>query len=203
MAREQTNSRIIKLVISLAAVLAIILPPLHNYVVQDMTLIFLFEIIGLTAAGILVGAAIHPIVFRRTPTQWMFKLPASLLAVGTLFCWLLPVTVDLAAGSRLVDTVRHTTLFLLAGFPIGLVWRLYSQVFRGFVVANLVAMIIMMGWVYVSYPEELCGLFSLEQQQDLGRMLLALGPFSTIFWFLVVLLRRNQSLASEQSSLNY
>ena len=64
---------------------------------------------------------------------------------------------------------------LLIGAPIALSWPRAGFVVRGVVLLELIATVFRLGWLYLISPVRLCSNYLLDDQQRLGKLLLAVG----------------------------
>ncbi|WP_225995638.1 MULTISPECIES: hypothetical protein [Geobacillus] len=56
--------------------------------------------------------------------------------------------------------------------------------FLGVVHANVISMLVVMGWLYLAVPARVCNSYLLSQQNALGRMMIALAIVLAAFWSL-------------------
>lgn len=168
-----------------SVLLLLLLNPLSvNVLESNMTLYMLVQIPGLTACGCLYGSVLRP----RLPS-WCSELDKSgiaglLTAVFTIGYWILPRSVDAAINMPEVDALKFISLVLLAGIPLGISWPRTHALTRGIVWANVIAMLLVMSWLYLSAPVRLCNNFLAEQQQFLGKSMMAVG-FTVAVYFII------------------
>jgi hypothetical protein len=86
-----------------------------------------------------------------------------------------PRALDGALASPIMELAKFFSLPLLAGLPLALSWPRASLVGRGFIVANAISMLAVVGWLYRVSPVRLCNYYLFDQQVMLGNALLWLA----------------------------
>ena len=122
----------------------------------------------------LIGALL-PMRCASVPLHWTGSL--LVLALTTLLIWMLPRSVDTALLSWSGHFAKFLTLPLLLGVPLRLVWPHLGPVLRGFLKAQALSMLLVLGFLYTHAPLRLCNSYLLDDQQRLGHgfALAALG----------------------------
>ncbi|AGT32000.1 membrane protein [Geobacillus genomosp. 3] len=167
---------------TLMAVLA--LPPVSRWLESSMIGVMLGQIPLLVAAGWLFGLAL-PRRFAELLSRWNENgLPGLLLAVSVLAFWLLPRSVDASLNEPLMRLAKWGMLPLLAGLPLSFSWKRLHPIARGVVHANVISMLVVMGWLYLAVPVRVCNSYLLDQQNALGRTMIALAIVLAAFWLL-------------------
>ncbi|HEY8229138.1 MAG TPA: hypothetical protein VIG31_01675, partial [Rhodanobacteraceae bacterium] len=64
---------------------------------------------------------------------------------------------------------------LLIGAPLAISWPRAGFVVRGVFLVEVVAMTFRLGWLYLGSPVRLCSNYLLSDQQQLGKIMLAIG----------------------------
>lgn len=98
-----------------------------------------------------------------------------LLASLTGVVWMLPLALDAALDDPRVTLAKFLSLPLLIGAPVALSWPRAGFVVRGVVLLELTATAFRLGWLYLISPVRLCSNYLLDDQERLGRLLLAVG----------------------------
>ncbi|WP_291729743.1 hypothetical protein [Leisingera sp. F5] len=132
----------------------------------------------LVLAGFLLGWDLH---CRR---DWAG--PLLLTALTVFLFWMLPRNVDWAltpAG----ELAKYLSLPLLLGVPLRLSWPWLGPVLRGFLKANALSMLGVLGFLYTHAPVRICNSYLVSAQQDLGFAFLYLAAGLACLWAVPVL----------------
>lgn len=161
--------------IAAALLIVLLFPPVRHGLEASMLAQMLAQIPLLAATGWLFGARIPPAVRARL-AAWNANgvtslVVASLCGMG----WMLPRALDAAAESPLVDAAKYVSVPLLIGVPLALGWSRASFVVRGVFLAEVVASLFRVGWLYRVSPIRLCNAYPLADQRMLGLAMMALG----------------------------
>lgn len=116
-------------------------------------------------ACVLVGALL-PLGRASLPAHWTG--PLLVLVLTTLLIWMLPRSVDAALLRWSGHFAKFLTLPLLLGLPLRLVWPQLGPVLRGFLKAQALSMLLLLGFVYTHAPLRLCNSYLVDDQQRLG-----------------------------------
>jgi len=162
------------------AVLA--LPPTRRVLEASMVAHMLVQIPLLVVAGALLASGI-PANFRRALAAFNADGRPGILAAGFVSSyWMLPRALDAALSTPLAELAKFSSLPLLVGLPLALSWTRLGPIGRGFVLANLISMIAVVGWLYRESPVRLCSYYLTDQQVLLGNALLTLALLAGIGW---------------------
>ena len=123
----------------------------------------------LALAGFLSGPAIAA---RLAPSHGGTP---TVTAIGVALYWMLPRSMDAALDQASVDFAKFATLFGGVGVPLALGWPRLPYVARTFLLANLIPMLAVLGWLYTSAPVRVCNYYLVDDQVLAGRCLLALA----------------------------
>ncbi|EBA17369.1 hypothetical protein RSK20926_06522 [Roseobacter sp. SK209-2-6] len=132
----------------------------------------------LVLAGIV---AAHDLRVRQ---DW--AIPLLLLALTTFLFWMLPRNVDWAltpAG----ELSKYISLPLLLGLPLRLCWPWLGPILRGFLKANALSMLGVLGFLYTHAPIRICNSYLVSAQQNLGFAFLYLAAVLACIWAFPVL----------------
>lgn len=154
----------------LALVAVAALPPLAPLLTARLATHVLGQYPLIVAGGALIGARLA----LARPAPWT-AAPALLAAVLTLAFWLLPRWIDAAVADPAVAAAKAASLALLAGVPLGWGWAQAGPVLRGFLLANVAAMLAVMGWLQLAVPTRLCNSYLASDQEHYGKALIALA----------------------------
>jgi hypothetical protein len=86
---------------------------------------------------------------------------------------MVPRALDSALASPAMEVAKFVTLPLLVGAPLSLSWSRLGGMGRGFMIANVLPMWAVVGWLYVAAPVRVCNFYLVEQQTTAGAGLLA------------------------------
>lgn len=155
------------------AVLAV--PPVRHALESTMTLQMLVQVPLLALAGWWIVHGL-PDGFERRLAGWnRGGISGLLLASLTGLVWMLPLAMDAALDDPRVTLAKFLSVPLLIGAPIALSWPRAGFVVRGVVLVELIATAIRLGWLYLISPVRLCSNYLLDDQQQLGKILLVIG----------------------------
>ncbi len=111
----------------------------------------------------------------RIQLAYHHALPLVILALTTAMFWMIPKSIDAALESEAYAAGKFISLPLLLGAPLALGWRHVGAITRAFVIANLLSMLIVLGWLYIEAPVRLCNYYLINEQQLLGQAMLYIG----------------------------
>lgn len=180
--------------------LAVALPPAARILEASMLGHQLVQIPSLAASGYLLGLALRPHETGfAAPSragragEWNpGGLPGLLLAVFAAAFWMLPRSLDTALANPLLELAKIIALPALVGLPLALSWQRLAPLLRAFIGANLISMLVVLGWLYTVSPFRLCNAYWLDQQEDLGRGCLVFAGLLACFWIARFVFRRAQ-----------
>jgi len=109
-------------------------------------------------------------------------LTGVLVATFGLAFWMIPNWMDIAATNTQVQLLKHISLFMFVGLPLGISWPQCGFVIRGFVKIEFLSMLLRLGWIYLISPTRLCNIYSLSEQALLGKALLGIALVLTIYY---------------------
>jgi hypothetical protein len=155
---------------------AVLAVPLARHALESsMTLQMLVQIplLALAGAWLAQGA---PERLRQRLARWNRSgISGLLLASLAGMVWMLPLMMDAALDDPRVALAKFLSVPLLIGAPVALSWPRAGFVVRGVVLLELIATTFRLGWLYLISPVRLCSNYLLDDQQMLGRLLLAVG----------------------------
>jgi hypothetical protein len=151
------------------------LPPVRHALESSMTLQMLVQIPLL----VLAGWWLRPLLPRRVSDSlagWNRSgITGFVLASLVAMVWMLPRAMDAALGVPWVEAAKFTSVPLLIGLPLALSWPRAGFVVRGVFLVEVIATAFRLGWLYLFSPMRLCSNYLLDDQQRLGRIMLAVG----------------------------
>jgi hypothetical protein len=155
-------------VLPVLLVIALALPDVRGALEQVMVTHMLVQIPLLAAAGAVFAGAL-PAGWRSRVTPWnRGGVSGTMLALIASSWWMVPRALDLALDSPAIEVTKFVTLPLLVGVPLRLSWRPLGTMGRGFVLANVLPMWAVVGWMYVVAPVRVCNFYLLDQQVSAG-----------------------------------
>ena len=124
----------------------------------------------------LLGVSGYWLAPRSTPAHAdRFALSALLVAVFAGAIWMLPRMLDAALAEPTARALKLTSIPLLIGVPLGWSWPRLSGLVRAFVGANLISMLLTLGWLYKAAPVRVCNYYVLSEQDQVGTAYLVLA----------------------------
>jgi len=175
------------------AVLA--LPPVRAALEAQMILHMLVQIPLLALAGGLAARAL-PLTSRRSLRQWNQRgITGIVLALIVSTWWMVPRALDGALSSGTMELAKFVSLPLLVGAPVALSWSELPFVGKGFVLANVLPMWAVVGWLYVAAPTRLCNYYLTDQQATAGSGLIVASVVASIIAVAAVVATPRQATA--------
>jgi hypothetical protein len=161
--------------LGLALWVVLALPPVRHVLEATMTLQMLVQIPLLAVAG----RWLAPLLMRRVVdvlSGWNRSGITGIVLVSlTGVLWMLPRMLDAALENPWVALAKFASVPLLIGIPLAISWPRAGFVVRGVWLVEIVAMTFRLGWLYLVSPVRLCSNYLLSDQQQLGKIMLAVG----------------------------
>lgn len=155
--------------------LLLALPPLRHLLEAGMSTHMLVQLPLLGLAGWLL-AGLLPTRTQQRIAQWNRSGISGLLLISfTGLIWMLPLPLDAAIDHPLAELAKFLSVPLLLGLPLALSWPHAGFIVRGFFLVELIATTLRAGWLYLAVPARLCSNYLVDDQQQLGRLLLVTG----------------------------
>ncbi|MCC7097626.1 MAG: hypothetical protein IT472_10645 [Thermomonas sp.] len=170
-----TNSARRYLWISLGLWGVLALPPLRHGLESTMAAQMLLQMPLLALAGYWLGKAV-PARAEAILMPWdRWGLSGLLLASMASMPWMLPRAIDAALQQPWVELAKFASLPLLVGLPVALSWPRAGFVLRGVFLLEIAATAFRLGWLYLASPVQVCSNYLVDDQQQTGRWLFAVG----------------------------
>ena len=181
---SQMSAAVARVATGLVLAAAMMAPPVAGRLEATMVGHVVVQIPLLAAAGWLVGRAAAPAVDRSGVADNLNRdgVAGLIVAVSASLIWMLPRSLDAALTVPLAEVAKFASVPLLIGLPLGLSWHRLPTLVRGFVWANLVSMLAVLGWLYLASPLRLCNNYLVSQQERLGSVLLTIAVALAVFW---------------------
>lgn len=167
---------------AIALVSLLALSPLRLWLEASMVGHMLVQIPLLAAAGALGACGLPPDLKRRLAAYNTHGLSFTLLAGLVSTYWMLPRALDAALTEPWVEAAKFASLPLLVGLPLAVSWRPLGSIGRGFVLANFISMVAVVGWLYLAAPVRVCNNYLVNQQALAGWLLVAGSGLLFIAW---------------------
>jgi hypothetical protein len=155
--------------------LVLAVPPLRHALEATMTLQMLVQIPLLALAGWWIAGCLTRRLTDTLAACNRSGISGLLLASLAWIFWMLPRTLDAALEVPWVDVSKFVGMPLLIGMPLALSWPRADFVVRGVFLLVVFAMAFRVGWLYMASPVRLCSNYLLDDQQLLGKIMLAVG----------------------------
>lgn len=174
-------------VAALALWSALALPTSRILLETEMARQMALQLPLLVTTGGLIAHALRgcePGWLRNADRSGGLGLTVALFAVAF---WMLPRSLDAALAAPGMEAAKMITVPLLAGVPLTSSWRRLPALARGFLAANLLSMLGIVGALYLAAPVRLCVYYRLDQQAAAGEGLIALAGAAGLAWLLSAL----------------
>ncbi|MDE2413333.1 MAG: hypothetical protein KGM60_01070 [Comamonadaceae bacterium] len=163
----------------LAALLAS--PPLRHWLEVTMWRHMLLQFPLWLLAGALLAATLAPRV-RHALADCNAHGIAGLVGLGVVLAVLMvPRVLDLALRDAGIEAAKCAAL-LLAGALLRLSWRPAGLVVQAFFLGMQLPMMVVVGQLYIDSPLRLCNAYLRDDQERLGRWLIALAALLAVAW---------------------
>ena len=166
---------------------ALAVPAVRHLLEASMTLQFLVQIPLLALAGWWLAQGMPDWLDARL-AHWNYNgISGLVLASLTSTVWMLPRAMDASLDDPWVTLAKFLSVPLLIGAAVVLSWPRAGFVVRGVVMLELIATAFRLGWLFLISPERLCTRYLLDDQQQLGKILIAIGIaiLLVLFWKLM------------------
>lgn len=167
--------------------LALWLSPVRHALEHDMALHMTVQLPLLALVGILLAPALRPAEPRWLAEADWLGIPGIALVFFASSVWMLPRALDAALADSGIDLVKFVTVPLLVGLAGASSWRRMPALGRGFVLANIISKLGVLGGLYLAAPVRLCAYYRPDQQAATGRALLAVAAAASLLWLIAAL----------------
>ena len=157
----------VNLVLLFIAWITICFSPISTWLESDIRLHMLVQLPALVLLGYFLCKQLVP----NWTVNSTSKQPGAASVVLALFVtiyWMIPKSLDAALTYEIHSYIKYLSIPLLIGVPLALGWHQVGSIFRGFVIIELIAMLLRLGWLYRDSPIRLCSNYGLYEQNSLG-----------------------------------
>lgn len=174
LARLQATGAVVLLLI-------LVLPPVRHGLEAGMWRHMMLQFPLCMAAGALLAGAL-PQKVRAAIARWNAHGAAGLFGSGLVLAILMvPRALDLALMHPGVELAKFAAL-LATGAALHLSWRQSGLVLQFFFLGNVLAMMAVVGMLYIDSPLRLCNAYLLDDQARLGRWLVGVATALATAW---------------------
>jgi len=160
--------------VGLALHLGLALPTSTRALEASLSGHMLVQIPLLAASGWLMGQNLY--------TLRGSGVPALLVAVFAALFWMIPRWLDAALSDPTWELIKFIAVPFLIGLPLGLSWPRLSSLAKGFVWANGISMLAVLGWLYLAAPVRVCNNYLIGQQEEFGLTALFAAAAIALYW---------------------
>lgn len=122
----------------------------------------------------------------NAPAVRQYAVPLLFVALTVFLFWMLPRNVDWAL-TPLGEVAKYLSLPLLLGVSLRLSWPCLGPILRGFLKANALSMLGVLGFLYTHAPVRICNSYLVSAQQDLGVAFLYCAAGLSCLWAIPIL----------------
>ncbi|MEC5423660.1 hypothetical protein QGM71_09165 [Virgibacillus sp. C22-A2] len=159
----------------LALYIFLILPPVATLMESVMAIHMHMQMPLLVIAGMLM-AKFFQIKFPAFFEKWNSNgVPGLLLFIIIWTYWMLPRTMDEALTLQSIEIFKFISLPFLAGISLRDSWRKLDNRGKYSIYIYLILSSIVMGWLYIASPEQLCNNYLIVEQRALGWSFVIVG----------------------------
>jgi len=152
-----------------SALLAVLSLPVTRHALERVMIVhMLVQIPLLAVAGALIVVGASEMTKARLRAWNGGGLSGMLLALIVSSWWMVPRALDAALAQPSMELAKFISLPLLVGAPLVLSWPHVPGIGRGFVIANVLPMWAVVGWLYVTAPTRVCNFYLVDQQVTAG-----------------------------------
>jgi hypothetical protein len=167
------------------------LPPSRAWLESDLIGHVLVQIPLLALSGWLIGSAFASRVHDMKGWNHGGVAGLTLVIFTTLF-WMLPRSIDSAVQQTGYEVIKFLSL-PCAGAALGMSFPRAHTLLRGVLKANLISMLGVFAWLYVTAPVRLCISYFKSDQEKLGLAMAVLAGTLAISWGISLLFGTTRS----------
>lgn len=146
----------------------LVMPPVAYVMELVMVLHMHMQMPMLVISGMLM-ARFFQIKFPQFFEKWNHNgVPGILLFIIIIVFWMLPRTMDDALAEQSVEMFKFISLPFLAGVPLRDSWKKLSERVQHGVILLFTVLFILVGWLYIYSPVQLCNNYLMTEQITFG-----------------------------------
>ncbi|WP_085507597.1 hypothetical protein [Thalassobacillus devorans] len=146
----------------------LMLPPVANLMESVMIIHMHMQMTLFVIIGFLLAPALQK-RFPRFFEEWNPNgIPGILLFVIVIFYWTLPRSMDEALNLWYIELFKFISLPFLAGVPLWDSWKKITASLKNGLISLFTLLFILMGWLYIWSPNQLCNNYLMIDQITLG-----------------------------------
>ena len=124
--------------------------------------------------------------------------PVLILALVTCAIWMLPRSVDAALSDMGWHLAKFVTLPLGFGLTLSLSWPVIGPVLRGFIKAQVISMLLVLGFLYTHAPIRICNSYLVDDQHRLGLGFVTVALGLSLWWIIPAFLGKPITLLKDK-----
>lgn len=183
MRRDRWHARAALLIWSLLIWAVLTLPPVRRAMEADMVWHMLVQFPAIAFGGLLFARGL-PAGIRERAAYWNPAGFGGLFAASLIaMFWMIPRALDSVLIDGGLEIAKFVTL-ALAGGLFQLSWKPAGLIVQGVFAANVLPMMMVIGWLYIAAPVRLCNAYLGSQQRVAGEGLIVLAMIGCLYWLL-------------------
>lgn len=172
--------------------LFLILPPVANLLESIMAIHMHMQMPLLAISGLLM-ARFFQIKFPRFFEKWNGNgIPGMLLFIIIWTFWMIPRTMDEALTIQTVELFKFISLPFLAGIPLRDSWGKLNKAGKYVLYSYFILSSIIMGWLYIASPVQLCNNYLVIEQKALGWSYATIAACVLIYFVQIVFFNQSE-----------
>jgi hypothetical protein len=168
--------------LGLGLFIAATLPPVAEQLEATLIWHVLLQLPMLILAGWFAARGLPARLLTAIDRYNEYGIPGILIVTFAGLCWMIPRVLDAALQSPMVALAKYVSIPLLVGAPLALSWPRMHVIAKAFVLIELLAMLLRLGWLYLAAPTRLCNNYVLSDQILLGKLLLIIAATIAAYW---------------------
>lgn len=171
----QYKTKLILLCLSVVVMLV-----LRDWLTSSMALHMAVQIPMLVILGAFLAQILQQRYSRLKHFGQRYRYSLLLFTLFTFGLWMLPLLLDASLHHTEIAIIKWLVL-PLAGMSLVLSWQHLPFVLRGILHLEALATLLRLGWLYLIAPQRYCVSYVLDDQTNLGYVLLGYGIMYGVF----------------------
>ena len=168
-------------VFGLVLLVVLALPTARQTLESRMLTHMLVQYPAAMLCGALLAGVLRPAWRQRLRAWNCLGLSGLVFSALVLALLMIPRVLDLALQDGRIEAAKWLAL-LLCGAALRASWADAGPVVQGFFLGNVLPMMAIVGWLYEASPLRVCNAYRIDDQQDLGQMLMGLAAVIAAVW---------------------